>query len=200
MYTTIDAMTAPAVEILRFPAGLTGPTVSASLAEPFVSIKGFSAMGTGSMLALAGLDLAGAYCAMRYLHTGHQIWWSVGAISYVFLFGVYAASLRWAELGTVTLGWIVFLQVGVLVMDRMANGTVLPVGKWVAVTAILGLMAYVLLAPNPRAHPPKHLPGRPSSAGGVVPVGTRGVIPVGTGGVVPVGAAGSVQADWTPVR
>lgn len=199
MYTTIDAMAAPAVEILRIPSALSEPTVSVALSEPFVGIKGFSAMGTGSMLALAGLDLVGAYCAMRYLHTGHQAWWSVGAISYVLLFGVYAASLRWAELGTVTLGWIVFLQVGVLVMDRMANGTVLPVGKWLAVTAILGLMGYVLLAPNPRTHAPKHLLP-PATAGGVVPVGTRGVMPVGTGGVAPVGAAGSVQSDWTAVR
>jgi hypothetical protein len=178
VYTPFEAATAPAVDIFRIPAALTEPSVSTALSEPFVALKGFSMMGTGSMLALAGLDLIGAYCAMRYLHTGHQAWWSVGAISYVFLFGVYAASLKWAELGTVTLGWIVFLQVGVLIMDKVANGTVLPTGKWVAVAAILGLMGYVLLAPNPKTYSPRHID-----------------LPTGAVGVAPSGAAGAVFSD-----
>jgi hypothetical protein len=169
LYDTLQGVTAPAVEILRIP----GPSVSTALAEPFVSLKGFSMMGTGAMIALAGLDLVGAYCAMRYLSTGATAWWSVGAISYVALFGVYAASLRWAELGTVTLGWIVFLQVGVLVMDKLANGTVLPMGKWLAVAAILGLMGYVLLAPNPRIYSPRHI-DLPTGASGVAPSGAAG--------------------------
>jgi hypothetical protein len=182
MYTTIDATAAPAVDIFRIPQALSEPSVSAVLSEPFVAIRGLSLMGTASMLALAGLDLVGAYCAMRFLDSGQGLWWSVGAISYVLLFAVYAASLRWAELGTVTLGWIVFLQVGVLVMDRMSNGTVLPVSKWAAVIAIMALMGYILLAPNPRVYQPKHVGSTPAS------------------GVLPAGAAGSVVADLGPVR
>src|SRR5690242_8026592 len=114
--------------------------------------KGFSVVGVGAMFLLAALDLAGAYCAVRYLRTGHWGWWTVGAVGEVGLFAVYTASLEYAELATVTLGWIVILQVGVVVLDRVANGVVLPAGKWVAMAAILLLMTYLLLAPN-RASP-----------------------------------------------
>lgn len=167
MSTTLDTTAAPAVEIFRLPAVLTEPTVASILAEPAMATKTFSLMGTGSMLLLAGLDLVGSYCAMRYLQTGHQAWWSAGAVSFVVLFTVYSASMRWVELGTVTLGWIVFLQIGVLVMDRVSNGTVVPPGKWIAMAAILGLMTYMLLAPNGKAYTPKHA-GRPAAGDGVV--------------------------------
>ncbi|EXG82817.1 hypothetical protein [Cryptosporangium arvum] len=110
--------------------------------------RGLSLVGVGAMFALAVLDLAAAYCAVRYLRTGHWGWWSAGAAGMVVLFAVYAASLEYAELATVTLGWIVILQVGVVVMDRVANGIVLPPAKWLAIAAILLLMTYLLLAPN----------------------------------------------------
>ncbi|MFG1923005.1 hypothetical protein [Cryptosporangium sp. NPDC048952] len=120
-----------------------------TMAAP-IADRGISLVGLGAMFALAALDLAAAYCAVRYLRTGHWGWWTVGAAGMVALFAVYAASLEYAELATVTLGWIVILQVGVVVMDRYANGIVLPPGKWLAIAAILVLMTYLLLAPNRR--------------------------------------------------
>ncbi|TQS41204.1 hypothetical protein [Cryptosporangium phraense] len=110
--------------------------------------RGVSVLGVGAMFALAVLDLAAAYCAVRYLRTGHWAWWTVGAAGMVALFGVYAASLEYAELATVTLGWIVILQVGVVVLDRVANGVVLPPAKLLAIAGILLLMTYLVLAPN----------------------------------------------------
>ena len=118
---------------------------TAVLAAP---TRGFSVLGVGAMFVLAALDLAGAYCAVRYLRTGHWGWWTAGAVGEIGLFAVYVASLEYAELATVTLGWIVILQVGVVVLDRVANGVVLPTGKWIAMAAILLLMTYLLLAPN----------------------------------------------------
>ncbi|TQS43958.1 hypothetical protein [Cryptosporangium phraense] len=110
--------------------------------------KGFSLVGVGAMFLLAALDLAGAYCAVRYLRTGHWGWYTTGVLGEIGLFAVYTASLEYAELATVTLGWIVILQVGVVVFDRVANGVVLPPGKWLAMAVILALMTYLLLAPN----------------------------------------------------
>jgi hypothetical protein len=133
MRSTFDAGATPAAAILQNQAA--GP-------------KGFSLIGVLAMFVLAGMDLAGAYCAVRYLRSGYWGWWSAGAVGEVGLFAVYVASLEYAELATVTLGWIVILQVGVVVMDRMANGVVLPTGKWIAMAAILILMTYLLLAPN----------------------------------------------------
>ncbi|MFI5954211.1 hypothetical protein [Cryptosporangium sp. NPDC051539] len=150
IYTTLDATSASAADVFRLPPVLTEPSVASSLAEPLLDAKAltFSPMGAAAIVALAGLDLIGSYCAMRYLDTGHQLWWSAGAIAFLGLFAVYSASLQWAELGTVTLGWIVFVQVGVLAMDKMAHGTVIPTTKWLAMGVIFVLMAYMLLAPN----------------------------------------------------
>jgi hypothetical protein len=61
---------------------------------------------------------------------------------------VYAVSLRVAELSTVTFGWIVTLQVGLLLLERIRYAVELPNGKWAAIVAILVLQAYLILAPN----------------------------------------------------
>jgi hypothetical protein len=51
-------------------------------------------------------------------------------------------------LSIVTMGWIVFLQVGLLVIDSMRYGVTFPPGKWLAIGVILMLQAYLVLAPN----------------------------------------------------
>ena len=100
------------------------------------------------MLVLAGLDLVGAIVAKEWT-LGRSSWFFVaGAASFVVLFGVYAVGLRYAELSTVTFGWIVGLQVAVLVVERLRDQVELPPGKWVAIAAILVLQGYLVLAPN----------------------------------------------------
>jgi hypothetical protein len=51
----------------------------------------------------------------------------------------------------VTFGWIVTLQVGLLLLERVRYAVVLPSGKWAAIVAILVLQAYLILAPNGEA-------------------------------------------------
>jgi len=140
------------------------PPALADLTDTPLAAGHQTALATGSVIILAALDLAGAYCAMRYAQTGHQAWWSAGAVAFVSLFAVYATCLRWAELGAVTLGWIVLLQVGVVIMDWVANGVTLPAGKIAAIVGILALMAYMLLAPN-HSYTPRHA-GRPTDTSG----------------------------------
>ena len=64
------------------------------------------------------------------------------------LFWVYASSLQYAELAVVTMGWIVLLQVGILVIDRVVYDSSLPAGKLVAVVIILAAQGYLVLAPS----------------------------------------------------
>ena len=64
------------------------------------------------------------------------------------LFWVYASSLQYAELAVVTMGWIVLLQVGILVIDRIAFDSSLPAGKLAAIVIILVAQGYLLLAPS----------------------------------------------------
>jgi hypothetical protein len=54
-----------------------------------------------------------------------------------------------AELSYVTFGWIVFLQVGLILLDRLRYGVEISTGKWIAIVAIVAFQAYLILAPNP---------------------------------------------------
>jgi hypothetical protein len=101
-----------------------------------------------AMIALAGLDFLGSVLAKEWT-AGRSHWLFVaGLLTFAVLFGVYAISLEMAELSTVTFGWIIFLQVGLLLYERIRYGVELPTGKWVAIPVILGLQAYLVLAPN----------------------------------------------------
>ncbi|MGG5257559.1 hypothetical protein [Phycicoccus avicenniae] len=101
-----------------------------------------------AMAALAGLDLLGAVAAKEWAERGSVVALAGGVACFVVLFWVYASSLRYAELAVVTMGWIVLLQIGILVVDRLHFGTTLPTGKLVAVVIALAAQAYLLLGPS----------------------------------------------------
>jgi hypothetical protein len=109
----------------------------------------FYLVSLGAMLALAGLDFLGAIFAKEWAEHQHAGIFLAGLLCFGMLFAVYAASLKVADLAIVTFGWIVFLQVGLLLLDRLRYGVALGTGKWAAVVAILVLQAYLILAPNP---------------------------------------------------
>jgi hypothetical protein len=126
-----------------------------------------------AMVLLAVLDLLGAFAAKEAVLRRSPGYAALGAVLFVLLFYVYACSLQYAELALVTFGWIVVLQVGVLVLDRLRYGVQLPVGKWVAVLVILMAQGYLLFAPAaPTASAEDH-PGQ-----GLVDVSQPG-LPVG---------------------
>lgn len=102
----------------------------------------------GAMLTLAGLDMIGSVLAKEWALRHQPVWFVAGLAAFGLLFAVYAASLHIAELSVVTLGWIVFLQVGLLAIDHLRYGVVFPPGKWLAIGAILVLQVYLVLTPN----------------------------------------------------
>lgn len=108
----------------------------------------FYLLSFGAMLALAALDMLGALLAKEWAERHHGGWFLAGLLTFGVLFAVYAASLRVAELSVVTFGWIVLLQVGLLLVERFRYGVDLPPAKWLAIAAILALQAYLVLAPN----------------------------------------------------
>lgn len=95
------------------------------------------------VVVLAGLDLLGALIAKRATGSGGAAYLVLGSLTFVVLFLVYARSLRYAELVPVTFGWIAVLQVGLLVMTAVENGSV-PPGHWAAAAAMIGLEGYLL--------------------------------------------------------
>jgi len=100
-----------------------------------------------AMVVLAGLDLAGSYAAKEAVVRRSPVIAAAGVVVFLLLFWVYASSLQYAELAPVTLGWIVVLQVGVVLLDRYRYGAQLPTGAWLAITVMIAAQAYLLLAP-----------------------------------------------------
>lgn len=101
-----------------------------------------------AMLLLAALDLAGAWAAKEAAVRRSPWMAALGALLFLLLFWVYASSLQYADLAPVTFGWVVLLQVGVLLLDRFRYRVPLPPGAWVAVLVLLAAQAYLLLAPT----------------------------------------------------
>ncbi len=106
-----------------------------------------------AMVLLALLDLGGALAAKEAVARRSPALVALGVVLFVALFWVYASSLQYADLAPVTLGWVVLLQVGVLLLDRFRYDVSLPVGKWVAVMVILAAQAYLLLGSHGSARP-----------------------------------------------
>jgi hypothetical protein len=102
-----------------------------------------------AMLLLAAIDLAGAYAAKEAVARRSAGFAVLGIALFVALFWVYASSLQYGDLAPVTLGWIVTLQVGVVLLDRFHYGVAVPRGHWVAIVLILAAQGYLLLAPTP---------------------------------------------------
>ena len=105
-------------------------------------------VATVAMVCLACLDLAGAVLAKEWATNGSVRALVLGAGAFLVLFWVYASSLRYAELALVTMGWVVILQVGLVLVDRWRYGVQLPTGKWVAIVVVLVAQAYLVLAPS----------------------------------------------------
>ncbi|GAA6524388.1 hypothetical protein [Intrasporangium sp. DVR] len=105
-------------------------------------------IATVAMVVLAVLDLVGAVAAKEWADNGTVRALALGSVSFLVLWWVYASSLRYAELSLVTMGWIVILQVGLLLIDRWRYGVELPTGKWVAICVVLIAQGYLLLAPS----------------------------------------------------
>ena len=96
-------------------------------------------------------DFIGSIFAKEWSERHHPALFLAGLATFGVLFAVYAASLKVAELSVVTFGWIVFLQVGIVLLDTLHYGVRLPPGKWVAVGGLIALQAYLIIAPNAEA-------------------------------------------------
>jgi hypothetical protein len=93
----------------------------------------------GAMVMLAALDFLGAVLAKEWAEGRNHWLFAAGLVAFGALFAVYAVSLKVAELSTVTFGWIVTLQVGLLLLERIRYAVELPNGKRAAIVAILVL-------------------------------------------------------------
>jgi multidrug transporter EmrE-like cation transporter len=103
-----------------------------------------------TMFLLAALDFAGAVFAKEWADGKHLVWFVSGMVTFGVLFAFYAFSLKTAELSIVTIGWVVFLQVGLVFYEQFRFGATLSPVKWAAIALILCLQTYLVLIPTER--------------------------------------------------
>jgi hypothetical protein len=123
-------------------------------------------VAVAAMLLLAALDLGGTFAAKEAVQRHSPAFAGLGAGLFLILFWVYLSSLEVAELSTVTFGWIVVLQVGVVLLDRFRYGVTPTSGAWLAILVLLAAEAYLVLAPGAAVTKPA---GDPASARGSAP-------------------------------
>lgn len=95
------------------------------------------AAAAGVCLLLALLDLVGAYFAKEWSLGRSWVHLMAGCLAFLALFVAYALGLTLASLTMVTLGWIVLLQLGVVVMDRVLYGQFLSATQLAGICVIL---------------------------------------------------------------
>jgi hypothetical protein len=104
-----------------------------------------------AMMLLAGLDLLGAVAAKNWSEHRTFPWFAAGAAVFVIVFWVYGSVLQVAELSVVTLGWIVLLQVAVVILDRVRYSVTVTPAQMVAIVLILFLQGYLVLSASSSA-------------------------------------------------
>ena len=103
------------------------------------------ALVVGAIVMLAAFDLIGTALARHWAVHRATAALVLGIAVFAALFVVYARSLAFAELSTVTIGWIVLVQVGVVILERLDGNTV-PTPKLAAIAGILALQAFLILS------------------------------------------------------
>jgi hypothetical protein len=100
------------------------------------------------VVALAGLDLAGTVLAKEW--TVHRAPWQLvaSASAFTVLFVVVVIGLRYAEMTVITIGWIVVLQTGVVVVDAVRYDARMTGARVAVIAAIVVLQAVLVLTPG----------------------------------------------------
>jgi hypothetical protein len=105
----------------------------------------FVALVAGAIIALAGLDLLGAFFAAEWATHRSIVPLVAGLGTFLALFLVYGASLRVADLVVVTFGWVVILQAGVVLLAVLRYGTHYSLDVWGVLIVLLGAQTYLIV-------------------------------------------------------
>lgn len=99
-----------------------------------------------AMGVLAGLDLVGALLARHWAAHRSVVALVGGMVVFGLLFVVYGKSLDYAHLTTVTFGWLVMLQVGVMVIERCRGADGLGWHRVAVMLVVLVLQGYLTVS------------------------------------------------------
>ncbi|MCB0967068.1 MAG: hypothetical protein KDB37_09560 [Ilumatobacter sp.] len=98
----------------------------------------------GITLVLAAVDVIEAILAKEWSER-RSVWLLVGGVAAaIALFALFSVAMRYSDMSTVTLGWIVVMQVGLMVTERVRYGVDHGLDRWAAVAGMVALQAYLL--------------------------------------------------------
>ena len=99
----------------------------------------------GITLMLAAVDVVESVLAKEWSERRTLWLLAAGVATAVLLFGLFAFAVRFTDMSTVTLGWIVVLQVGLMVTERVRYGIDHGFDRWAVVAVMVGLQGYLLV-------------------------------------------------------
>ncbi len=108
-----------------------------------------------AVVILAALDLLGAYLAKEFSMRPRAAVFAAGLATFAVLFVVYVKSLSVSDLWIVTFGWVVLIEVGVVLLERFHFGTTISPRK-VVLAGILVIVQVTMMLPDSlfeRSHP-----------------------------------------------
>lgn len=103
----------------------------------------------GLTTVLAGLDVVESVLAKEWsLRRNHWLLLAGVATSLV-LFALFVVAIRYTEMSTVTLGWVVAMQAGLMITEQVRYGVRHSVDRWIIVGMMVVLQGYLLSTPSP---------------------------------------------------
>lgn len=97
------------------------------------------------VIVLAAIDLASGVVAKSWV-ASDSVWLMAGGFAmYLVMFWLYGVTLRFGELSTITVGWVVLITVGNMALDKFHYQVAFPVSKWIAALGAVALLVYLLV-------------------------------------------------------
>jgi hypothetical protein len=97
------------------------------------------------VVVLAGIDLASGVVAKSWAASDSAWLMAGGFAMYLVMFWLYGVTLRFGELSTITIGWVVLVTVGNIALDKFRYQVAFPASKWIAALATVALLVYLLV-------------------------------------------------------
>ena len=97
------------------------------------------------VVLLAGIDLVSGVLAKSWAATNSGWLMLAGGAMYLVMFWGYGVSLRFGELSTITIGWVVIVTIGNMALDRFRYQVNFPTSKWLVAILIVALLVYLMV-------------------------------------------------------
>ena len=108
---------------------------------------GGSAIVVGLTLLLAGLDITESVLAKEWALRRSPWLLAAGLSASMLLFALFVVAIGYTEMSTVTIGWVVVMQLGLMITESVRYDVAHTPDRWVVMGAIVCLLGYLVVSP-----------------------------------------------------